>query len=75
MAEFAKTQKYEYLGICDHSQSAGYAGGLKPEQLLKQIKEIDTLNQEMAPFKIFKGIESDILSDGRLDYDAEIYPN
>lgn len=72
MAEFAKTQKYEYLGICDHSQSAGYAGGLKPEQLLKQIKEIDTLNQEMAPFKIFKGIESDILSDGRLDYDAEI---
>ena len=72
MAEFAKNQKYEYLGICDHSQSAGYAGGLKPEQLLKQIKEIDILNQEMAPFKIFKGIESDILSDGSLDYDAEI---
>ena len=72
MAEFANYQKYEYFGICDHSQSAGYAGGLKPDDLLKQIKEIDTLNQEMAPFKIFKGIESDILSDGSLDYDKEI---
>ena len=72
MAEFAKYQKYEYLGICDHSQSAGYAGGLKPDDLLKQIKEIDALNLEFAPFKIFKGIESDILSDGSLDYDKEI---
>ena len=72
MAEYAKSQKYEYLGICDHSQSAGYAGGLKPEILLQQIQEINTLNEELSPFKIFKGIESDILSDGSLDYDNEI---
>ena len=72
MAEYAKSQKYEYLGICDHSQSAGYAGGLKPEILLQQIQEINTLNEELSPFKIFKGIESDILADGSLDYDNEI---
>jgi len=72
MAEYAKAQKYEYLGICDHSQSAGYAGGLKPETLHKQIAEIDLLNEELAPFKIFKGVESDILSDGSLDYSSDI---
>lgn len=72
MAEYAKAQKFEYLGICDHSQSAGYAGGLKPETLLKQISEIDLLNEELAPFKIFKGVESDILSDGSLDYSNDI---
>ncbi len=72
MAEYAKQQKYEYLGICDHSQSAGYAGGLKPDTLLAQCAEIDRLNEELAPFKIFKGVESDILSDGSLDYEFEI---
>lgn len=72
MAEYAKSQKFEYLGICDHSQSAAYAGGLKPEKLLQQIQEIDQINEKLAPFKIFKGIESDILSDGSLDYDDNI---
>jgi DNA polymerase (family 10) len=72
MAEFAKDQKYDYLGICDHSKSAGYAGGLSEERLFQQIKEIDQLNNELAPFKIFKGIESDILSDGSLDYPDEV---
>jgi len=72
MAEFARDQKYDYLGICDHSKSAGYAGGLSEDRLLQQIKEIDQLNSELAPFKIFKGIESDILSDGSLDYSNEV---
>lgn len=72
MAEFAKYEKYQYLGICDHSRSAGYANGLSAERLLAQIKEIDQLNDQLAPFKIFKGIESDILSDGSLDYPEEI---
>ncbi|WP_017258970.1 DNA polymerase/3'-5' exonuclease PolX [Pedobacter arcticus] len=64
--------KLEYLGISDHSKSAGYAGGLSIERVLQQHKEIDTLNKELAPFKIFKGIESDILSNGSLDYPEEI---
>ncbi len=72
MAEYCKQLGYEYLGICDHSQTAAYAGGLKPEKVLEQQKEIDALNRELAPFRIFKGIESDILGDGSLDYPEEI---
>lgn len=68
MAEYAKSQHYQYLGICDHSKSAGYARGLDEDRVEQQMREIDTLNAVMAPFKIFKGIESDILSDGNLDY-------
>lgn len=59
----------EYLGICDHSKTAVYARGLSEERVLAQHKEIDELNQRLKPFRIFKGIESDILSDGSLDYD------
>jgi DNA polymerase (family 10) len=72
MALQAKGMGLQYLGVCDHSQSAQYAGGLKPEIVLKQFKEIDALNIKLAPFKIFKGIESDILGDGSLDYEPEL---
>lgn len=72
MAEYANSQKFQYLGICDHSKSAGYAGGLSDERVLAQMTEIDSLNIKMSPFKIFKGIESDILSDGSLDYSEDI---
>jgi DNA polymerase (family 10) len=72
MAEHCKALGYEYLGICDHSRSAGYAGGLQVEKVLQQWKEIDVLNAELAPFRIIKGIESDILGDGNLDYEPEI---
>jgi DNA polymerase (family X) len=68
MATYLRNQGYEYLGICDHSQAAHYANGLPPERVRQQQREIDELNQELAPFRIFKGIESDILSDGSLDY-------
>lgn len=63
---------YEYFGISDHSQTAVYAGGLKPEKVIQQHLEIDALNKKLAPFKILKGIESDILSDGSLDYEEDI---
>lgn len=72
MAVHCKELGFEYLGICDHSQSAFYADGLKPETVLIQQQEIDKLNQKLAPFKIFKGIESDILNDGSLDYTEDI---
>lgn len=72
MAEHCRKLGYEYFGICDHSQSAFYANGLKPDRVHEQWKEIDALNAELAPFKIFKGIESDILSDGRLDYEDDV---
>jgi DNA polymerase (family 10) len=72
MAEYCKSLGYEYLGISDHSRTASYAGGLEIEKVLKQHAEIDQLNAELAPFRIFKGIESDILGDGSLDYPTEV---
>ena len=73
MATFCKDElKLQYLGICDHSRSAFYAKGLSEERVLAQHREIDTLNVKLTPFKIFKGIESDILFDGSLDYTDEI---
>jgi len=72
MAEYCKELGYGYLGMCDHSQSAFYAKGLKPDRVLAQHAEIDELNKKLAPFKIFKGIESDILNDGLLDYSDEV---
>jgi len=72
MAEAAKKQGLEYLVISDHSQSAFYAGGLKPEQIAIQHQEVEALNAKLAPFKIFKSIESDILSDGSLDYSPQV---
>lgn len=72
MAVYCKNMGMEYLGICDHSKSAFYANGLSIERVLEQHERIDELNKKLAPFKIFKGIESDILTDGSLDYPDEI---
>jgi DNA polymerase (family 10) len=72
MAEYCKKLGYEYLGICDHSKSAFYANGLSEERVIAQQQEIDELNKILFPFKIFKGIESDILNDGSLDYNEDI---
>jgi len=72
MANAAIEKGYEYLVISDHSQVAGYANGLYPDRIIKQHKEIGSLNQKLAPFKIFKSIEADILNDGNLDYNPEV---
>ncbi len=72
MATWLRDHGYEYLGICDHSQAAHYANGLSVERVRQQHQEIDQLNAELAPFRIFKGIESDILSDGALDYAPDV---
>ena len=58
----------EYLVISDHSKAANYAHGLSEEQIKEQHQLIDELNKKLHPFKVFKSIESDILSDGNLDY-------
>ena len=62
---------WQYIGISDHSKSAFYANGLTEERVIEQHREIDTLNQKYPDITIFKGIEADILSDGRIDYDDE----
>jgi DNA polymerase (family 10) len=72
MAAACIEKGYEYLVISDHSKSAGYANGLKEDRIREQHAEIDELNHRLAPFVIFKSIESDILTDGALDYSPDI---
>lgn len=68
----ARELGFEYIVICDHSQSAAYAGGLTPERVAQQRREIDQLNARLSGITILHGIESDILPDGSLDYSDDI---
>jgi DNA polymerase (family 10) len=73
MAKAARQRGFQYFGVADHSKSAHYAGGLSIEQIEKQHQEADRLNKSFAgDFRILKGIESDILADGSLDYPDEV---
>ena len=72
MARGARERGWDYIGISDHSAAAFYASGLPREKVLAQLEEIDTLNAGVTDFRVLKGIEADILADGRLDYDAEL---
>ncbi|WP_052273423.1 DNA polymerase/3'-5' exonuclease PolX [Flavihumibacter solisilvae] len=67
-----KTRGYEYVVIADHSRNAHYAGGLKEERALQQLKAINDLNKKLKGFRIFKGIECDILVSGELDYGRDL---
>ena len=72
LANHCQSLGYQYLLVTDHSKSAFYANGLQPDRVINQWQEIDRLNNQLDGFKIFKGIESDILYDGSLDYDESI---
>jgi DNA polymerase (family 10) len=72
LVQMAKRLGFSYVGISDHSKSAYYAGGLKVDSLHRQWEIVDSLNTREKDFHIFKGIESDILPDGSLDYDEDI---
>src|ERR1700693_3248715 len=67
MAEAARKLGFKYLGIADHSQSLAVANGLTPQRVRKQQAEIDAFNAKQKGFRVFKGIECDILADGSLD--------
>ena len=69
MAHAARALGWSYLGISDHSQAAFYASGVLRERMLEQHDEIDALNGTLGDFRVLKGVEADILADGRLDYD------
>ena len=72
MAEYCRSLGYEYLGISDHSKAtAFYANGLNEDRVKQQQDEIDKLNEKLTPFRIFKGIEADILPDGNIDYEPD----
>jgi DNA polymerase (family X) len=73
MGDAARARGWRYLGIADHSVSAAYAGGLSVDDVRRQHLEIDAWNAEHgAEVRLFKGIEADILRDGRLDYDGDV---
>ena len=73
MAQASLAHGYQYIGITDHSRTAHYAGGLTVEDIEQQQAEIDRLNAAFGGrFRIFKGIESDILPDGSLDYPDDV---
>ena len=65
----AQRMGLSYVGISDHSKSAYYAGGLKEDDVRRQWEAIDRFNETHPDFCFLKGIESDILADGSLDYD------
>jgi len=72
MAKECIKRNLEYFVISDHSKSAAYANGLSEERIREQHRYIDELNGKLAPFKIFKSIECDILNDGNLDYTNDV---
>lgn len=72
LAAAAEELGYRYLAVCDHSRSVSYAGGLSPERLLEQQREIDHLNTKLHGLTLLKGAEVDILADGSLDYPDRI---
>jgi DNA polymerase (family 10) len=72
LAEECIRRGYEFLCLTDHSRSAYYAGGLSIERLKAQGEEIRSVNKQLSPFRVFSGIESDILTDGGLDYPGEV---
>jgi len=72
LSDYCKAHGFTYLGITDHSRSAYYANGLSVDRVYQQIDLIDSLNKSTSGFYIFKGIESDILNDGSLDYPEDV---
>lgn len=72
MVQAARNLGLSYLGITEHSQSAAYARGLEPDRVKKESDRIDRLNSDLVDFTVLKGIETDILPDGSLDYPDEI---
>jgi DNA polymerase (family 10) len=72
LAEACRAAGYEYIGITDHSQAAAYAGGLKADDLARQAEEIDEANEKLEGIRILKGVEADILQDGRIDFDEPV---
>jgi DNA polymerase (family 10) len=72
LATACREAGYSYVGLTDHSRSAAYAGGLSADRVREQWREIDAVNDRQLGCRVLKGIESDILADGGLDYDDEL---
>jgi DNA polymerase (family 10) len=67
MGRAAQALGYDYVAICDHTPAVGAVRGLTPDDLRRQAEEIAAANEVLAPFRVLRGSECDILPDGRLD--------
>jgi DNA polymerase (family 10) len=72
MARAALERGYEYIAICDHTPAVGAVRGLSPDDVRRQSEEIAAANEALAPFRVLRGIECDILPDGRLDLPDDV---
>jgi DNA polymerase (family 10) len=72
MARAAQGRGYEYLAICDHTPAVGAVPGLHADDVRRQGDEIAAANAALAPFRVLRGIECDILPDGRLDLPDDV---
>ena len=72
MAEAARDRGYEYLAICDHTRNVRVVPGLDADDLRRQAEEIAAANEQVAPFRILRGTECDILPDGSLDLPDDV---
>jgi DNA polymerase (family X) len=72
MARAARDRGYDYVAICDHTPAVGAVRGLGPDDVRRQSEEIAAANELLAPFRVLRGIECDILPDGRLDLPDEV---
>ncbi len=72
VAALAREMGYAYIAICDHSQAAKYAHGLAADRLAAEMAEIEAFNRTHSGFRVLKGSEVDILSDGALDFPDEL---
>jgi DNA polymerase (family 10) len=72
MGRAALERGYEYIAICDHTPAVGAVRGLSPDDVRRQAEEIEAANEALAPFRVLRGIECDILPDGRLDLPDDV---
>ena len=72
MAQAARDRGYEYLAICDHTRSVRVVPGLDGDDVRRQAEEIAAANEALAPFRVLRGIECDILPDGSLDLPDDV---
>jgi DNA polymerase (family X) len=72
LAEAARARGYDYVAVCDHTRSVGVVPGLDAGEVRRQAEEIAAVNADLAPFRVLRGIECDILPDGRLDLPDDV---
>jgi DNA polymerase (family 10) len=72
VAEAARARGYDYVAICDHTTAVSVVPGLDADGVRRQAVEIAAVNEELAPFRVLRGVECDILRNGNLDLPDDV---